>query len=256
MAAVCIALAIAGGMMARLGTGLRALSETVVAGRSGAGSARAPLWRRLYLDIVALAISGLIYWLTASTGFSAVVNPDSNPTLSLSIYMFFAPDPALDRRNAALGAPAGNAVQRRRSAPARQRAATEPAHLPARERLAPRSGDQPRPDLRRPAARLRGQPRRLRRHLQPAGRGRRAADPRRRRHRHRTAGRDREEGSRQADRSGFWSLGRPRLSTTPMPMSGPTCRTPSESTRRRSAPRRRCATPTSSVPVRRRCSTA
>jgi putative ABC transport system permease protein len=50
-----------------------------------------PLWRRLYLDLVALAISGLIYWLTASTGFSAVVNPDSNPTLSLSIYMFFAP---------------------------------------------------------------------------------------------------------------------------------------------------------------------
>jgi putative ABC transport system permease protein len=88
---VCIALAIAGGMLARLGTGLRALSETVVAGRSGAGSTRAPLWCRLYLDIVALAISGLIYWLTASTGFSAVVNPDSNPTLSLSIYMFFAP---------------------------------------------------------------------------------------------------------------------------------------------------------------------
>jgi len=50
-----------------------------------------PLWQRLYLDIGALALSGLIYWLTASTGFSAVVNPDSNPTLSLSIYMFFAP---------------------------------------------------------------------------------------------------------------------------------------------------------------------
>jgi putative ABC transport system permease protein len=88
---VCIALAIAGGMLARLGTGLRALAETVAAGRGGSGSTRAPLWRRLYLDVVALAISGLIYWLTASTGFSAVVNPDSNPTLSLSIYMFFAP---------------------------------------------------------------------------------------------------------------------------------------------------------------------
>jgi len=50
-----------------------------------------PLWRRLYLDFACLAISGLIYWLTASTGFSAVVNPDSNPTLSLSVYMFFAP---------------------------------------------------------------------------------------------------------------------------------------------------------------------
>ncbi|MDX6594923.1 MAG: putative transport system permease protein [Solirubrobacterales bacterium] len=88
---VCVALAIAGGMLARLGTGLRSLSETVAAGRSGSRGTRKPLWRRLYLDFVALAISGLIYWLTASTGFSAVVNPDSNPTLSLSIYMFFAP---------------------------------------------------------------------------------------------------------------------------------------------------------------------
>src|SRR5260221_4742510 len=88
---VCILLAFAGGMVARLGTGLRALSETVAAGRRGSQRVGAPLWRRLYLDFVALVISGLIYWLTASTGFSAVVNPDSNPTLSLSIYMFFAP---------------------------------------------------------------------------------------------------------------------------------------------------------------------
>ena len=35
--------------------------------------------------------AGLVYWLTARTGFSAVVNPDSNPTLSLSVYMFLAP---------------------------------------------------------------------------------------------------------------------------------------------------------------------
>jgi putative ABC transport system permease protein len=88
---VCILLAIIGGFLARLGTGLRALSETVTAGRRKAGGDRAPLWQRLYLDFAALALSGLIYWLTASTGFSAVVNPDSNPTLSLSIYMFFAP---------------------------------------------------------------------------------------------------------------------------------------------------------------------
>jgi putative ABC transport system permease protein len=88
---VCIALAFAGGMVARLGTGLRALSETVAAGRRGSQGGGVPLWRKLYLDFIALAVSGLIYWLTASTGFSAVVNPDSNPTLSLSIYMFFAP---------------------------------------------------------------------------------------------------------------------------------------------------------------------
>src|SRR4030081_4082916 len=61
------------------------------AGRGGPRRERKPLWQRLYLDIICLAVSGLIYWLTASTGFSAVVSPDSNPTLSLSVYMFFAP---------------------------------------------------------------------------------------------------------------------------------------------------------------------
>jgi putative ABC transport system permease protein len=49
------------------------------------------LWQRLNVDVAALAVSGLIFWLTARTGFSAVVNPDSNPTVSLSVYMFFAP---------------------------------------------------------------------------------------------------------------------------------------------------------------------
>jgi putative ABC transport system permease protein len=88
---ICIGLAMAGAVVARLGTGLRALSEGVAEGRRSSRRERRPLWQRLYLDLLALAISGLIYWLTAGTGFSAVVNPDSNPTLSLSIYMFFAP---------------------------------------------------------------------------------------------------------------------------------------------------------------------
>src|SRR5207244_13049456 len=61
------------------------------AGRRTVQREHRPLWQRLHLDLVALALSGLIYWLTASTGFSAVINPDSNPTLSLSIYMFFGP---------------------------------------------------------------------------------------------------------------------------------------------------------------------
>lgn len=89
--AVCVGLAIVGGLIARLGTGLRSLSETVAAERRGSRRAGKPLWQRLYLDLAALALSGLIFWLTASTGFAAVINPDSNPTLSLSIYMFFAP---------------------------------------------------------------------------------------------------------------------------------------------------------------------
>src|SRR5256886_5707258 len=61
-----------------------------IAGRGGRRAPK-PLWQRLYFDVLALALSGVIYWLTASAGFSAVLNPDSNPTLSLSIYMFFAP---------------------------------------------------------------------------------------------------------------------------------------------------------------------
>ncbi|HEY7829895.1 MAG TPA: ABC transporter permease [Solirubrobacteraceae bacterium] len=88
---VCILLAIAGAGAARIGASLSSLRASVAAGRRGTRREVKPLWQRLYLDLLALAISGLIYWLTASTGFSAVVNPDSNPTLSLSVYMFFAP---------------------------------------------------------------------------------------------------------------------------------------------------------------------
>src|SRR5262249_5263279 len=64
---------------------------SVAEARRAVRRAGKPLWQRLYLDVVALAIAGLVYWLTARTGFSAVVNPDSNPTLSLSVYMFLAP---------------------------------------------------------------------------------------------------------------------------------------------------------------------
>jgi putative ABC transport system permease protein len=88
----CVLLAVLGALAARLATGMRALSSTVSEGRRSVVRAEErPLWQRLYLDVLALAVSALIYTLTASTGFSAVVNPDSNPTLSLSIYMFFAP---------------------------------------------------------------------------------------------------------------------------------------------------------------------
>src|SRR5207302_2761850 len=77
------ATAFLGALAARLAAGIGALGER--------GRPRTPLWQRLHLDLLALVISGLVYWLTARTGFSAVVNPDSNPTLSLSVYMFLAP---------------------------------------------------------------------------------------------------------------------------------------------------------------------
>src|SRR5205807_4350186 len=68
-----------------------ALRASVAEGRRGTDRPHRPLWQRLYLDLAFLGVSGLVYWLTARTGFSAVVNPDSNPSLSLSVYMFLAP---------------------------------------------------------------------------------------------------------------------------------------------------------------------
>src|SRR5205807_8237583 len=88
---ICVALAVAGALAARVGAGLAAFRGSVSEARRPVRRSGRPLWQRLYLDVLALAVSGLVYWLTARTGFSAVVNPDSNPTLSLSVYMFFAP---------------------------------------------------------------------------------------------------------------------------------------------------------------------
>jgi putative ABC transport system permease protein len=89
--AACIALAVAGALAARVGATASVWRASVSDSRRAGRREGKPLWQRLYLDFAALAGSGLIWWLTASTGFSAVVNPDSNPTLSLAVYMFFAP---------------------------------------------------------------------------------------------------------------------------------------------------------------------
>jgi putative ABC transport system permease protein len=91
MVVACVALAIAGAAAARIATSSSVWRTSVSDSRRTVRREGKPLWQRLYLDVLLLVLSGLVYWLTASTGFSAVVNPDSNPTLSLSVYMFFAP---------------------------------------------------------------------------------------------------------------------------------------------------------------------
>jgi putative ABC transport system permease protein len=88
---ICVALAFVGAFVARVGASLAVFRRSVSEGRRSVERESKPLWQRLYLDLAALAVAGFVYWLTARTGFSAVVNPDSNPTLSLSVYMFFAP---------------------------------------------------------------------------------------------------------------------------------------------------------------------
>ncbi len=88
---ICVALAAIGALAARVAAGLGALAGSVTEARRSVRRSERPLWQRLYVDVAALAVAGLVYWLTVRTGFSAVVNPDSNPTLSLSVYMFLAP---------------------------------------------------------------------------------------------------------------------------------------------------------------------
>jgi putative ABC transport system permease protein len=88
---VCTALAFAGAAVARVGASMATFRGTVSEGRRSVRREAKPLWQKLYIDLICLGVSGLVYWLTARTGFSAVVNPDSNPTLSLSVYMFLAP---------------------------------------------------------------------------------------------------------------------------------------------------------------------
>ncbi len=88
---ICTALAALGAAAARVGAGLAVFRAGIGDSRRSVRRAHRPLWQRLYLDVLALGVAGLVYWLTARTGFSAVVNPDSNPTLSLSVYMFLAP---------------------------------------------------------------------------------------------------------------------------------------------------------------------
>jgi putative ABC transport system permease protein len=89
--ALCVVLATAGAAVARIGTSLDVFRGSVTEARRSVRRTGKPLWQRLYLDVLALAVAGLVYWLTARTGFAAVVSPDSNPTLSLSVYMFLAP---------------------------------------------------------------------------------------------------------------------------------------------------------------------
>ena len=88
---ICVAFAVAGAASTRVAAGLVVFRAAIGESRRSARREQSPLWQRLYLDVLALAVAGLVYWLTVRTGFSAVVNPDSNPTLSLSVYMFMAP---------------------------------------------------------------------------------------------------------------------------------------------------------------------
>jgi putative ABC transport system permease protein len=64
---------------------------TVVAARLIVGRGQKPLWQRVYLDIVILALSALVYWRTASTGYQVVLAPEGVASSSVAYETFLAP---------------------------------------------------------------------------------------------------------------------------------------------------------------------
>ena len=182
VALAAVGLSIVGSAAARLASTRQVLATEVSEGRTAVAANRVPAWRRYYLDLVALALSGLIYWLTIRTGFSAGdqsgLEPDAVP-LGLHV---LRPGAALDRGHAPARQTA-RPVHERAGSPGRAEAG-EP-WLARRRQPGPASlGGQPGAGGDRTAPGLRSQPRDLHRHLQPAGQGRCAAHPGRRRHGH------------------------------------------------------------------------
>jgi putative ABC transport system permease protein len=91
IAALLLLVGLAAGVMARAAIVMRADRAVVSAARARVGRSGRPLWARLYLDVLALILSAAVFAIDRATGLSAIVNPDTNPTLALSLYSFLAP---------------------------------------------------------------------------------------------------------------------------------------------------------------------
>ncbi|MDT5150137.1 MAG: putative transport system permease protein [Mycobacterium sp.] len=64
---------------------------TIAAARVEVRRTRAPLWSRFGLDIVLLAVSGLLFWLASRSGYQIVLAPEGVPSISVSYWAFVAP---------------------------------------------------------------------------------------------------------------------------------------------------------------------
>lgn len=87
--------AVAGGLLALAALVLPAWRDsrnlTVSASRLAVGRGGTPLWQRLWLDVVFLALSVLLFWLSASTGYQIVLAPEGVPATSVDYKAFIAP---------------------------------------------------------------------------------------------------------------------------------------------------------------------
>ena len=67
------------------------LREEIAAGRQELQRNRAPLWQRLYLDVLALIAGAVVYVVVGGSGIHPVLNAEGNPTVTLALTSFVAP---------------------------------------------------------------------------------------------------------------------------------------------------------------------
>jgi len=70
---------------------VQARHSTVMAARAVVGRGRKPLWQRIYLDVIILVASAIVFWRTASTGYQVVLAPEGVPETAVAYDTFLAP---------------------------------------------------------------------------------------------------------------------------------------------------------------------
>ena len=68
-----------------------ARESSVRAGRARVGRDHAPFWERTWIDLILLAVAGLVYWRTAAAGYQIVLAPEGVAATSVSYESFLAP---------------------------------------------------------------------------------------------------------------------------------------------------------------------
>src|SRR5439155_14611951 len=63
---------------------VRTLSVHDAQATGSTGRDRRPVWARAYLDVICLALGGLIYWQAVRSGYQVVLAPEGVPTISVS----------------------------------------------------------------------------------------------------------------------------------------------------------------------------
>ncbi len=64
---------------------------TVRSAQASVSRPKAPLWKRLYLDIALLAVSGLVFWQATRNAYQVVLVPEGVPSISVDYLTLLAP---------------------------------------------------------------------------------------------------------------------------------------------------------------------